>query len=63
MLSEALTCAATVYCLDSQVCSKFGIVEPRFINFGVVNLIFINKMVYNNKNFKVWIKFGFLTVS
>ena len=41
--------AKVIYRLDGQVCLEVGGVDPLFINFGVVNLLFIHKMVDNTR--------------
>ena len=43
--------------LDSNVCLKFGVVDPLFINLGIVNPLCIYEMIANIK-FLVCMKFG-----
>ena len=43
--------------LDSNVCLKFGVVDPLFINLGIVNPFCIYEMIANIK-FLVCMKFG-----
>ena len=45
-----------IYCLDGQVCLRFGVVDPHLIKFFVLLTLFLSKKWSTTPNFSI--KFG-----